>query len=166
MLNLFGGKKTESPKKEMEEILNQILEKGGLFLSFQVSEGEGEHLKADIFGEDEGLLKTRGGLPLQALQTYFLCALKKKFPDSKPLITVDSNGFWEEKQSRLFSLVDELAEKALAEQSPTVLKKPLSPNERRLIHERISKNKKLTTVSFGEGFYKSIKFVPESGGNK
>ena len=97
---------------------------------------------------------------MQAFQTYLLCAVKKKFPDSKPLIIVDSNGFWEEKQSRLFALVDDLAEKALAEKRPMELQKPLSPNDRRLVHERISANKQLKTVSFGEGFFKSVKLVP------
>ena len=158
MLNLFGAKK-QSSKKEITEVLNEILEKGGFSLSFQVSEKE-EEVLVDIFGEDEGLLKTREGKLLQALQTYCLCALKKKFPESQQRIVVDSNGFWEEQQKRLFSLVEDLVEKAVQTNRPVVLKKALAPNERRLVHEKVSKDERIKSLSFGEGFYKNIKFVP------
>ena len=158
MLNLFGSKK-QSPKKEITEIFNEILEKGKFSLSFQVSEKE-DGLLVDVFGEDEGLLKTREGKLLLALQTYCLCALRKKFPESNPRITVDSNGFWEEKQKRLFSLVEDLVEKAVKTSRPVILKKALAPNERRLVHEKVSEDQRVKSLSFGEGFYKNIKFVP------
>lgn len=161
MLKLFGAGKKQSAKKEITDILNEVLEKGGFSLSFQVSEKK-EGLNVDIFGEDEGLLKTRDGRLLQAFQTYFLCILKKRFPESQTRVVVDSNGFWEEKQRRLFDLVDELVEKAIQINRPVVLKKTLNPNERRLIHEKISDDKRVKSLSFGEGFYKNIKFVPIS----
>ena len=158
MINLFGGKK-QSSKKEITNILNKILEKGKFSLSFQISEKK-EILQVDIFGEDEGLLKTKEGKLLQAFQTYFLCVLKKRFPKSCPVVVVDSNGFWEEKQRQLFSLVEELVEKAVKTNRPVVLKRALAPNERRLVHEKVSEDKRIKSLSFGEGFYKNIKFVP------
>ena len=158
MLNLFGAKK-QSAKKEVSEILNEILEKGKFSLSFQISEKEGD-VFVDIFGEDEGLLKTREGKLLQALQTYCLCVLRKKFSEFNQRVIVDSNGFWEEKQKRLLSLVEDLVEKAVKTNRPVVLKKALAPNERRLIHEKFSQDQRVKSLSFGEGFYKNIKFVP------
>lgn len=158
MLGLFAGKK-QNPKKEITDILNELLGKGKFSLSFQVSEKE-ESLQVDIFGEDEGLLKTREGKLLQALQFYFLCVLKKKFPEFKGRLIVDSNNFWEERRERLFSLVEELVEKAIQTGRPVVLKRSLPPNERRLVHEKVSNNKKVKSLSVGEGFLKNIKFVP------
>lgn len=158
MLGLFKGKK-QNPKKEITDMLNDILEKGDFSLSFQISEKE-EMFQVDIFGEDEGLLKTREGKLLQAFQFYFLCALKKKFPEFKGRITVDSNNFWEEKRNRLFSLVENLVKKAAETGHPVILNRSLPPNERRLVHEKVSKDKRVKSLSVGEGFLKSIKFVP------
>ena len=161
MIKLFGGKK-QSLKKEIESILNEVLEKGKFSLSFQISEKKENTFQVDIFGEDEGLLKTKEGRLLQAFQTYFLCVLKKQFPESKSTVIVDSNGFWEERLNRLFSLVEELIEKAVKMNRPMVLKKALPPNERRLVHERVSEDKRIKSLSFGEGFYKNIKFIPNN----
>lgn len=158
MLSLFVGKK-QNPKKEITDILNEILDKGKFSLSFQVSEKE-ETLQVDIFGEDEGLLKTREGKLLQAFQFYFLCVLRKNFPEFKGRLTVDSNNFWEERRQQLFSLVEELVEKAAETGRPVVLKRSLPPNERRLVHEKVSSDKRVKSLSVGEGFLKNIKFVP------
>ena len=159
MINLFSGKK-HSPKKEVEDILSEFLKKGNLSLSFQVSEQGEEDIHADIFGEDEGLLKTRDGRLLQAFQTYFLCAIKKRFPEFKGRLVTDSGNFWEDKRRQLLSLAENLAEKAERTGRAVILKRALTSHERRMIHERLSKNKKVKSLSDGEGFLKNIKIVP------
>ena len=159
MINLFGGKK-HSPKKEIEDILSEFLKKGNLSLSFQVSEKGEEDLYVDIFGEDEGLLKTRDGRLLQAFQTYFLCAVKKRFPEFKGRLVTDSGDFWEEKRQKLLSLAESLAERAVRTGRAVFLKKALPSRERRMVHERLSADKRVKSLSDGEGFLKNIKIVP------
>ena len=170
MINLFGGKKhsgkKHSPKKEIEDILSEFLKKGALSLSFQVSEKGEEDLHVDIFGEDEGLLKTRDGRLLQAFQTYFLCAIKKRFPEYKGRLVTNSGDFWEEKQQKLLSLAEDLAEKAVRSGRAVFLKKALPSHERRMVHERLSADKRVKSLSDGEGFLKHIKIVPVEAGRR
>ncbi len=161
MLNLFGGKK-KPIQTAISEILSEILEKGGLLLSFQVERDKDQAFKLDIFGEDEGLLKTKKGKLLLALQTYILQALYKEFPDEKIKLTVDSNDFWKEQDESLLSLADRLIQKVLDTQRPVVFKQPLSPYQRRLIHKKVSESKGVKSQSFGGGFYKTLKLAPEA----
>ena len=61
MLNFFGGSnKNASAKNLISGILSELLEQSGLSLSFQLDQEE-KKLNVDIFGEDEGLLKTKKG---------------------------------------------------------------------------------------------------------
>ena len=161
MLNLFGGKK-KSIQNRITEILSELLEMGGFLLSFQVEKDKDNFFKLDIFGEDEGLLKTRKGKLLLAFQTYLLQVLFKEFPKQKMKVVVDSNGFWKEQDDRLMSLADHLIQKALDSNRPVVFKQALSPYQRRLIHEKVSGNTGVRSQSFGTGFYKNLKLIPDT----
>lgn len=161
MLKLFGGKK-KPIQAVITELLSELLESGGFLLSFQVEEGGEGSFKLDIFGEDEGLLKTRKGKLILAIQTYLLQVLYKEFPEEKIRLFVDSNGFWEEQEKRLMSLTDHLIQKALNSNRPVVFKQALSPNQRRLVHEKVSGNTGVRSRSFGEGLYKNMKLIPDT----
>ena len=158
MLNLFGGKKS-SYKELVTESLSELLEGGQLLLSFQVEQKE-ETLMVDVFGEDEGLLKTKRGKLLLALQTYLSQVVHKNFPDKKIRISLDSNGFWKEQEEKLLTLTDRLISKALSSNRPVVFKQALSPYQRRLIHEKVSGNTGVRSLSFGSGIYKNLKLIP------
>lgn len=163
MLKLFSGKKKQV-QDVLRELLSELLEGGGFSLSFQIErEKDRENLfKVDIFGEDEGLLKTKKGRLLLAIQTYLLQVLYKEFPGEKNHLIIDSNGFWGEQEDKLMSLTDHLVKKALDTNKPVVFKQMLSPSQRRLIHERVSGNTGVRSQSFGTGFYKSMKLIPDT----
>ena len=161
MLKLFGGKK-KSAQNRITEILSELLETGGFLLSFQVEKDKDNSFKLDIFGEDEGLLKMRKGRLLLALQTYLLQILFKEFPEKRIKVLVDSNGFWKEQDDRLMSLADHLIQKALDSNRPVIFKQLLSPYQRRLIHEKVSGNTGVRSQSFGAGFYKNLKLIPDT----
>ena len=160
MLNLFG-KKTPMAQNLVSEILSELLEKGGFSLSFQMEQKEKE-LRVDIFGEDEGLLKTRRGKLLSALQTYLKQALYKEFPDEKIRLYLDSNGYWKEQEEKLLSLTDRLIKKALDSNHPVTFRQLLSPNQRRLVHEKVAGNTGVRSQSFGSGAYKTLKLIPDT----
>ena len=161
MLNLFGGKKKQV-QTVIQEFLSEFLEGGSFSLSFQIEKEKENFFKLDIFGEDEGLLKTKKGKLLLALQTYLLQVLYKEFPEEKIRILVDSNGFWKEREDKLLSLTDHLIQKALDSNKPVVFKQSLSPAQRRLVHERVSGNTGVRSQSFGSGVYKSLKLIPDT----
>lgn len=169
---LFGEKKAskkqeaggQDPKSLIEEVLKELLEISGWQLSFQIQREakKEESLKLDIFGEDDGLLKARGGRLLLAIQAYLFRALRKKIPDKKVYLLVDSSGFWEESQKQLLSLADSLMEKARKDGQTVSLSQPLSPRQRRLVHERAAESGGIRSVSVGSGFYKTMRLSPAS----
>lgn len=161
MLNLFSGKK-KTVQDVLTMLLSELLEGGGFLLSFQLEKDKDDFFRLDIFGEDEGLLKTKKGKLLLAFQTYLLQVLYKEFPDEKIKVSVDSNDFWREQEDKLMSLADHLIEKALDSNRPVVFKQPLSPYQRRLIHEKVSGNTGLRSQSLGTGFYKTLKLIPDT----
>ena len=160
MLNLFLGKKS-SCQELITGTLSELLEGGQLLLSFQAEQKEGV-LMVDIFGEDEGLLKTKKGKLLLALQTYLSQVAYKNFPDEKMKVSLDSNGFWKEQEEKLLSLADRLISKALTSHKPVFFKQALSPYQRRLIHEKVSGNTGVRSQSFGSGVYKNLKLIPDT----
>ena len=163
MLNLFGGSKSKkdlSAKNLVSEALSELLEQSGLSLSFQIDQKENT-LNVDIFGEDEGLLKTKRGKLLLALQVYLSQFLYKNFPEGHLKIHLDSNGFWKEREERLLSLTDHLVKKALEKNRPIFFKQSLSPYQRRLVHERVSGNTGVRSQSYGSGLYKNLKLIPD-----
>lgn len=161
MLKLFSGKKNQA-QTVIKELLSEILEKGAFLLSFQIEQEKENCFKIDIFGEDEGLLKTRKGKLLLAFQTYLLQVLYKEFPEEKFRLLVDSNGFWKEQEDKLMSLTDHLIQKALESNKPVVFKQSLSPAQRRLVHERVAGNTGVRSQSFGNGIYKNLKLIPDT----
>ena len=161
MIKLFSGKK-KSIQAVITELLSELLEGGSFLLSFQLEQDKEKAFRLDIFGEDEGLLKTKKGKLLVAIQTYILQVLYKEFPEEKIKLFVDSNGFWKEQEDKLMSLADHLIQKALDSNRPVLFKQPLSPYQRRLIHEKVSGNTGVRSQSLGSGFYKSLKLIPDT----
>lgn len=163
MLNNLFGEKKPNTKDMIETKLLKIIETGGFSLSFETKEDKAENrYEIDVFGEDEDLLKAKGGKLLAALQTCFLRTVQNKFPEEKIFITVDSSGFWKESEEKLLSLTDQLIAEALETNSSVSFKKALPPRQRRLVHERASGNTGVRSVSSGEGVYKIIKISPDN----
>lgn len=155
--NLFNTKVTA--KEFLKKNLQYLIEKGGFELSFEIEQNE-EGLFVDIFGKDEGLLKTKDGRVLMAFQSYFSKTIQNKFSEENISVVFDSNGFWEERREGIFLLVDNLINEALETRQSVVLKKSLSPYERKLIYEKISNNSNIESQSIGVGTYKGMKFTP------
>lgn len=157
---LFKGKE-KNPRDFVEQILQDLLEKGGFLLSFELTQDE-EEISVDIFGEDEGLLKTKDGRLLSALQTYLNRVVRHHFEEQAVFIRLDSGHFFEDKEQRLLDLADKLKQKALTTGRPVYLKKSLSPFQRRKVHQFLTEGGAVKTSSVGEGFYKNICITPTS----
>ena len=159
---LFGGKE-KTPASLVEQVLQDLLEKGGFLLSVEVREISGEEVFVDIFGEDEGLLKTKEGRLLLALQTYLNRVAQHHFFGQNVFVRLDSGNFFEEREQRLLDLADKLKQKALSTGRPVYIKKALSPFQRRKVHQFLTEDGEVKTSSVGEGFYKNICITPSNG---
>ncbi len=152
--------KAKDPTSLVEQVLQDLLEKGGFLLSTEMKQGKDGEIFVDIFGEDEGLLKTKEGRLLLALQTYLNRVVQHHFFGQNVFVRVDSGGFFEEREQRLLDLADRLKQKALSTGRPVYLKKTLSPFQRRKIHQFLTEGGEVKTSSVGEGFYKNICISP------
>ncbi len=157
--NLFKSKDIKT-KDLVENMLQDFLEAGGFSLSFLIEEESKEKLVINIFGEDEDLLKAKHGRFLLALQIYLNRVIRHHCPDQKIFVSLDSNGFFEEKDQRLFDLVERLREKVVNTGQPMYLRKALPPFQRKKIHEFLAEDTKVESSSVGEGFYKNICISP------
>ena len=158
--NFFKDKETTA-KGLVEKLLQDLLEQGDFQLSFSMDQ-EGPEIFINIFGEDEGLLKTRDGRLLLAFQTYFNRVVHAHYPDEELFVRVDSENYFNEKDERLFDLARKLKEKALATGKAVYFRKALPPFQRRKVHQLLNKDKQVKTVSEGDGFYKNICIIPAS----
>ncbi|MDE0119468.1 MAG: hypothetical protein OXM55_05620 [Bdellovibrionales bacterium] len=156
---LFKGKE-KPPGELVEQILQDLLEKGGFLLSAEVEQTEENEIFVDIFGEDEGLLKTKEGRLLLALQTYFNRVVQQHFSGQNVFVRLDSGSFFKERERHLLELADKLRKKALSTGRPVYLKKALSPFQRRQVHQFLTQGGEVKTSSVGEGFYKNICISP------
>lgn len=156
---LFKGK-DKSPSSLVEQMFQDLLEKGGFSLSVELTQTKEGKIFVNIFGEDEGLLKAKDGRLLLALQTYFNRVVQHHFFGQNIFLHVDSGNFFEEKEQRLLDLASKLKQKALSTGKPVYFKKALSPFQRRKVHQFLTERGDVKTSSVGDGFYKNICISP------
>ncbi len=160
MFKKFFKGKDKSPSDFIEQVLQDLLEKGGFSLSVELTEKEEGEIFVEIFGEDEGLLKAKDGRLLLALQTYFNRVVQHHFFGQNIFLHIDSGNFFKEREQRLLDLASKLKQKALSTGRPVYFKKALSPFQRRKVHQFLTERGDVKTSSVGEGFYKNICISP------
>jgi len=158
---LFKSKE-KTPKDLLEHILQDLLNKGGFSLSFELTQKNETQIDVEIFGEDEGLLKTKQGRLLLALQTYLNKVIQHNFLEESVFIKVESRGFFKEQEEQLLHLADKLRQKAISSGRAVYLKRSLSPFQRRQVHQFLEKDGGVKSSSVGSDFYKNICITPTS----
>lgn len=153
--------KNNTPAGIIEHLLQEILDRGGFLLSFNVetNPATGE-IFIDIFGEDERLLTIKDGRLLLALQTYLNRVIQRCFSGEQiAFVRLDSGSYFKQKDQKLLHLAQKLKTKALQTGQPVYFKS-LPPFQRRKVHQFLSKDKQVQTISVGDGFYKNICITP------
>lgn len=165
---LFGGKKKESVQGAdstvglIEDVMNGLIEKAHLDLSFQVSSdtsGDTEEITVEISGADEELLTEREGALLDSFQLFIKRVLQHQMPEARVNVSFDSNGYREESNRSLIELAERLKEKAL-EQGRSVYLRALPPKDRKVVHQYLADDERVRSRSVGDGLYKKIKIYP------
>ncbi|MGH1467836.1 MAG: protein jag [Bdellovibrionales bacterium] len=157
---LFGGGKKSEIEAELEEVLQQVLDKGGLSLSFDIKAApDGKELLFDLYGEDEERAKEKEGMFLDSLQLFLRRVLQNKFPEERKSIIVDCDSFREDADQTLIELADKLKGICLKKKKPVYFR-AFPPRERKIIHQYLSEDDTVKSKSVGEGLYKKIKIFP------
>lgn len=137
----------EDPAERVRAVLERIVEDLALEASISVTE-EDEEIKAEIEGEDVGLLIGRHGQTIDAVQLLCYQAAYRGRQDRKR-VTVDAAGYRERQGETLRRRADLAAEDAIRH-AQAVEMDPMGSNERRVVHEHLRDRPEIETYSEGD----------------
>lgn len=150
----------EQTKGTIKKIIEELLEKMGFSAEVELSQSEGdESIVCNITtGADSNFLIGQHGINLQSVQHLARLIVRKSVPEKIHFI-LDVNSYRQQKNQSVIQQAQAAAEEALS-QHRSVIMKPMSTYERRIVHLELSKNPRLSTESVGEGEERKIIVKP------
>jgi spoIIIJ-associated protein len=149
------------PAERVRAILERVVEALGMDATVEVSESEGE-ISGRIEGEEVGLLIGRRGQTIDAVQLLCYRAAFRGHPDRKRVV-VDAAGYRERRRETVERQADRAAERAL-ESGKEIELEPMSPTERKIVHDRLKDRQGIETFSEGEEPERCVIVAPLVGG--
>jgi len=117
-----------------------------------------EQNKINIYGKDLGIAIGKNGKNMEALE-YIINIIAKKKNILNKSITIDIKDYKKKKYAIIKNLAIRMAKKAVKEGRKIVLK-PMPSYERKIIHDILSDNKEVRTVSKNKEPYRRIVIYP------
>jgi spoIIIJ-associated protein len=118
----------------------------------------GDVVRADISGDDLGLLIGRHGATIDALQ-YLAAIVVNGDRHERRQVVVDAEGYRERRETALVSLADRMAQKVAREGSAVVLK-PMTAAERKVVHLHLKDHPRVATASEGNEPFRAVVISP------
>jgi len=147
----------EGPAERVRAMLERIVAELEIEAEVSVTEDDGE-IRAAVDGEDVGLLIGRHGQTIDAVQLLCYQAAFRGRPDRKR-VTVDAAGYRERRGETLKRWADSAAGDAVRDGEPIELE-PMSPNERRVVHEHLRDRTEVETYSEGDEPHRFVVVAP------
>lgn len=110
--------------------------------------------------KDANIIIGQGGENLQALQHLARLLVRKK-TDEIVKFVLDINSYKKDQEGSVIELAKEMAAQAVSEKK-TVVMRPMSAYNRRLVHMLLSENKEVITESVGDDSERRIVIKPAS----
>lgn len=151
-----GAVATE-PVDRVRAILERIVDELDVEASVEVSE-EADEIVGRVEGEDLGLLIGRRGQTIDAVQLLCYRAAFQGRQDRKR-VTVDAAGYRERRREALERQADRAAERALKSGNEIELE-PMTPTERRVVHQHLKDRAGIETFSEGDEPERSVVVAP------
>jgi spoIIIJ-associated protein len=146
------------PAERVRELVEGVLDELDLDGEVEVSE-DGERIAAVVVGDDDyGLLIGKRGQTIDALQLLCYQAAFRGMRERKRVI-VDAAGYRERRREVLIARADRAAEQAL-DGSCSVEMDPMSPQERRVVHEHLKGRSGIETFSEGDEPQRRVVVAP------
>ncbi len=156
---------TESEKTPIEcdrarALLEEMIHLMGVQATVQANPMENGDLQLVVESEDSSLLIGRKGKTLQALQ-YLINRMvhSGENSDAPDRILVDIAGYVDRRKAALEDMAKRLARRA-KESGKTIRVKPMSPQERRIIHVTLQDDPDVKTYSVGEAGSRCVVIAP------
>jgi spoIIIJ-associated protein len=137
----------EEPAARVEAVLDEIVDTLELDADVVVEESA-EEIAARVEGDDLGVLIGRRGQTIDAVQLVcYRVAFRGR--GERKRVSVDAAGYRERRREVVERQADRAAERAL-ESGKEIELEPMSPAERKIIHDRLKDRSGLETFSEGE----------------
>jgi spoIIIJ-associated protein len=137
----------DEPAARVETLLDEIVDALDLEAEIEIVEDD-DAITARVDGEDLGLLIGRRGQTIDAVQLLCYRAAFRGRGDRKR-VSVDAAGYREQRRETVERQADRAAERAL-ETGKEIELEPMSPTERKIVHDRLAERPGLETFSEGE----------------
>jgi len=151
---------TDARSSEAAALLHEIIANMGIESTVQAVESEQGGLKLAVESPDSALLIGRKGRNLTAMQ-YLINRIfnrQDKWRQTERIV-VDVEGYLDRRRDTLEDMAARLAQRAKTS-GHRVRVKPLSPQERRIIHLALHDDPDVRTFSVGESNYRSVIIAP------
>ncbi|HEX8974791.1 MAG TPA: R3H domain-containing nucleic acid-binding protein [Patescibacteria group bacterium] len=150
----------QQTKEIIKKTVEEIIEKMGFTATVEISETtEEDSIVCNIAtGSDSHFLIGQHGINLQALQHIARLIVRKR-SDDKVRFILDINDYRQQKNQTVIEQAEAAAKQAIDEHRSVVMK-PMSTYERRIVHMELSKNSNVITESIGEGEGRKIVVKP------
>lgn len=156
-------KSNQEIEKIIEEAIRELVGKMNIDCEMEIKkivQEEGEDLICNIKTAESNYLIGQYGVNLQALQHIARVIIRKK-TDTSANFVLDVNSYRQEKNESVAALAKSMAQKAILEGRSIILR-PMSPYERRLVHMELAQDEKVKTASVGEGEDRRVEIKPAS----
>jgi spoIIIJ-associated protein len=131
----------------VEEVLRTIAEGIGVEADVEVRE-DGDGVHAEFVGDDLGLLIGHHGSTIDAIQ-HLAYRIAFRGGEDRRQVSVDAAGYRERRAVTLRATADQAAEAAVRDRRPVALD-PMSPLERKVVHEHLKSRYDVETYSEGQ----------------
>ena len=144
-----GGERSlpDEPAERVRAILERVVEALDVDAQVEVEE-DAEQIVGRVEGEDVGLLIGRRGQTIDAVQLLCYRAAFRGRQDRKRVV-VDAARYRERRREAVERQADRAAERALKTGKEIELE-PMTPNERRVVHQHLKDRAGVETFSEGE----------------
>ena len=137
----------EAPAERVRTVLEEIVDALDLDATVEVDESA-ERIEGRVEGEDLGVLIGRRGQTIDAVQLVCYRAAFRGLQDRKR-VAVDAAGYRGRRRETVERQADRAAERAL-ETGKEIELEPMTPMERKIVHDRLKDRSGLETFSEGD----------------
>src|SRR5947209_847253 len=137
----------EEPAERVRVVVTQVARALGLRASVDIEE-DADEIRAQVNGEDLGLLIGKHGATIDALQHLVVRIAFQGSRDRKTVV-IDAAGYRERREAALHRAADQAVSDAIGFGRPVELE-PMSSSERRIVHEHLRDRTEVDTHSEGD----------------
>jgi len=142
---------------KLREFVQTVVDLMGIEAHVGASETP-EGVRAEISGDDLGLLIGRHGATIDALQ-YIAAIVVNGDRRERRQVVVDAEGYRDRRAAALTALADRTAQK-VGRDSASIALKPMSAAERKVIHLHLKDDARVETVSEGNEPFRAVVVSP------